>query len=759
MKAGDLLPTYLDSELKSQNINKEDVLYAVPSDLDNYGYFSENWLILTKEKLVILSGTSFERKKTGKKRTDTDINFTLKGVIEYLVSDVKKIIINDMVSGGVLIASINETEQMLCRFTASRQKDFGTLAKIHGKLVNGEEINYEEIMHEQSKNVCPKCGRYYPDSARKVCPNCMDKRSVFIRILSFMGNYKWKVVLLLAFMLTSAAANIFRPYLSGNILFDEVLAQGGKYYGKIGPVVLMIAGAQLMFLLFSIIQGRINAFVSTNIIYDIKVKVFKAMQELSMSFFNSKETGGLLTRVNNDAMRLTHFFHDGMPYVVVNTFVLIGTLAVMLSMNAKLTLLILLPVPIVMYISKTIFPRLNTLHTKRHRAIRYLNALTNDTLTGFRVVKAFGKEKNEIKRFGNANEYFTNSVVNISTFASTAFPIMHLLVSTGTLIIWGFGGYQVIKGNMTFGSLIAFNMYLGMLYQPIQFMSDIVNWWSDTMTAGQRIFEICDAIPDIYEIENPKPLKAVLGHIQLKNITFSYQPNKPVIHNINIDIQPGETIGLVGKSGAGKSTLANLITRLYDVEEGEIIIDGINIKDYSLEDLHTKVGMVMQDTFLFAGTVAENISYGQPDAKIANIIKASIAAGAHDFIMKLPDKYDTLIGKDGQDLSGGERQRLSIARTILHNPDVLILDEATASVDTETEIKIQNALDMLIENKTTIVIAHRLSTLRSANRILVLDNGKIIESGSHNELLDLKGEFYSMMESQRKALEIGGVIT
>lgn len=278
------------------------------------------------------------------------------------------------------------------------------------------------------------------------------------------------------------------------------------------------------------------------------------------------------------------------------------------------------------------------------------------------------------------------------------------------------------------------------------------------MTAGQRIFEIIDAVPDIYEIQNAYPMDKAKGHIELKNVSFSYEPNKPVIHNISLEIRPGETIGIVGKSGAGKSTLANLITRLYDVDEGQILIDGINIKEYKLDDLHSKIGMVMQDTFLFSGTIAENISYGRPDAHPEDIIQASIAAGAHDFIMKLPDKYDTLIGKEGQDLSGGERQRVSIARTILHNPDVLILDEATASVDTETEIKIQSALDRLIKNKTTLVIAHRLSTLRSADRILVIDNGRIVEIGTHDELIEKKGEFYNIMETQKKALEIGGVI-
>ncbi|MGI6563064.1 MAG: ABC transporter ATP-binding protein [Clostridia bacterium] len=758
MKAGDLLPKYLDNELKALELDREDVLFAAPSDLDYSGLFSENWLIITKEKLYILQGTSFSRKKKGKS-AEEESTFNLKEVKEYPIGDIKSILINDMVSGGVLIAEMEDgTDVYLCRFTATRQKDFGILARIHSKLKNNEEIRLHEIMQEQTKNVCPKCGRYYPDPGRKVCPHCIDKRSIFIRILSYMKNYKLRAALLIVFMLLSATANIFRPYVNGNILFDEALAADGRYYGKIGQVILLIAAAQLIFLIFSIIQGRINAFLATNVVYDIKVNVFRAMQELSMRFFSSKETGSLLTRVNNDSSRLTYFFHDGMPYVVVNAFVMVGTLAVLFSMNVKLTFLILLPVPLVLYISKVIFPTLNTLHTKRYRTVRYLNALVNDTLTGFRVVKAFGKEKNEIDRFVRANGRFTDSVINISTYASTAFPLMHLLISTGSLIVWGYGGYQVIQGNLSFGSLVAFNMYLGMLYQPIQYMSDLVNWWSDTMTAGQRIFEIIDAVPDIYEIQNAYPMDKAKGHIELKNVSFSYEPNKPVIHNISLEIRPGETIGIVGKSGAGKSTLANLITRLYDVDEGQILIDGINIKEYKLDDLHSKIGMVMQDTFLFSGTIAENISYGRPDAHPEDIIQASIAAGAHDFIMKLPDKYDTLIGKEGQDLSGGERQRVSIARTILHNPDVLILDEATASVDTETEIKIQSALDRLIKNKTTLVIAHRLSTLRSADRILVIDNGRIVEIGTHDELIEKKGEFYNIMETQKKALEIGGVI-
>jgi len=464
-----------------------------------------------------------------------------------------------------------------------------------------------------------------------------------------------------------------------------------------------------------------------------------------------------MTRVNEDANNVQWFFHDGLPYIIVNAINIIGVAVFMFTINPQLTAIVLLPAPFVYLFFKTYLPKFYSMFGKYHRKNAKMNSRMNDSFAGLRVVKAFGKEKIETTAFAEASFGFSKVGQNIGTTASTVFPIVGLIMWLGSLTIYIFGGLQIIKGNMLFGDITTMVGYAGMIYGPLQWFANLMQTWAGAMNSANRIFEIIDAVPTVREISEPVIIENYEGHIVLKDVSFSYEPNKPVLNSVSLDVKPGEVIGIVGHSGAGKSTLINLITRLYDVEEGSISIDGHNVRDLSLNDLKNNIGIVLQDTFLFIGSVGENVAYGKPEASMGEIIAAAKAAYAHDFIMKLPDGYDTMIGAGGHGLSGGERQRLAIARAILKNPKILILDEATSSVDTQTESQIQQALSKLSKGKTTFNIAHRLSTLRDADRLIVLENGKIVEAGTHDELNNLKGVYYKLYQIQKEALKIKGI--
>lgn len=387
-----------------------------------------------------------------------------------------------------------------------------------------------------------------------------------------------------------------------------------------------------------------------------------------------------------------------------------------------------------------------------------MNSRLNDNLTGARVVKAFGQQGSEIERFENSNQRVRNAELSLVSFDNKFYAIYVTFERLASLVAWGFCSYFVLQNDMELGTLVTFTSYVYQLNGPLDFMSFAFRWFTDTMNSQQRMFEIIDAIPEVTERPDAIHLDDIKGDIELRNVTFGYEPNKPILKNINLKIEGGSMLGIVGRSGAGKSTLVNLISRLYDPQEGEIYLDGINIKDIAFADLRRNVAMVSQETYIFMGTVAENIAYANPKATREDIINAAVLASAHDFICKMPDGYDTVIGSAGRNLSGGERQRISIARAILANPKILILDEATASVDTETEKAIQASINMLIKGRTTISIAHRLSTLRDANRLVVIDDGEITEEGTHAELMEKKGTYYKLRQLQTKALALRGIV-
>ena len=578
-----------------------------------------------------------------------------------------------------------------------------------------------------------------------------------MRVLGYLRPYRRLVALIAVTMLASTALKTFTPLLSGRVLFDDVLAPAGRFHGRVLEVVLLIGavhgaavGAQMIF-------QRLNARVSVHMVYDLKSQIFSALQRLSLGFFARKQTGGLMVRVNHDSMNLNMFFIDGLPYFVVNLVQILAMVAVMVALQPGLALLLLLPAPAVVLIVSRLFPKLWRLFGRQYRSLAVLNGIVDDSLTGVRVVKAFGQEQQEIDRFTPANDEVRGAELRTQRTLAALFPSVAFLTHVGALLLWAAGGWQVIGGSLTLGVLITLVTYAALLFEPLRFMTMLLEFWSMAMNSAHRIFEVVDAVPEVAERAEPVALPHMHGAVELRGVTFAYEPNKPVLHDIDLSVAAGEVLGLVGHTGAGKSTLINLITRLYDTDTGQVLIDGIDVRDLRIADLRRQVGIILQDPYLFDGTVAENLAYGRPHATHAQIVAAAKGAFAHDFITRLPNGYDTRIGTRGHGLSGGERQRLSIARAVLIDPRILILDEATSSVDSETEEMIQLALERLIRDRTTIAIAHRLSTLRMAHRLVVLEKGRLVEQGTHDELEAAGGIYATLVRKQREALQVIGI--
>lgn len=735
----DKIPDYTENYIKEKGIH--DFIAIACSDMTSAEGYGNTWLVADNESICIFEG--YEQNGEW-----IELTFA-----KYFYSEIERFYIDTFISTGILIGVSDEKDFSLVSFSNACARKIGSFANILNKLKNGEDINPDEYSFEEFEEFCPKCGSRYMDRERKICPKCIKRGALFRRVMTYGLKYKWLIMLTFIGIVAAALIALVRPQLTNKFLFDEVLNKSSAHYGKIVPLMISIALLEVVSFGISVFNGRLGAKISAKIIFDIKLELFSAMQNLSLSFYNSKHTGNLMTRVNNDAEDIQYFLNDGMPHFIMNVFNLLGILFIMISYNPLLAAIVFIPVPFIVLIIKKSVPKFRKYKWNSWSKRSRINSLINDSLTGMRVVKAFGKEDREIKRFNTANNQLYDAAVMEGKAAAKTFPMLSYLMTIGSLFVWGIGGWQVIQGDITFGILSTFVSYVGMVYGPLDFMVRIFDWYTNCMNSAQRIFEIIDKKSDITESENPISMPDMEGQVSIKNVTFEYEPNKPVLHNINLEVKAGEMIGLVGHSGAGKSTITNLITRLYDVNDGGIYIDGVNIKDIKIDDLRSQIGMVLQETYLFSGTIADNIAYARPDASREEIIAAAKLANAHDFIMKMNDGYDTFIGKHKNNLSGGEKQRISIARAILVNPRILILDEATASVDTETERLIQEALERLVEGRTTFAIAHRLSTLRNADRLVVVDHGTIAECGTHEELELQKGIYYDMLNIQKEALK------
>lgn len=517
-------------------------------------------------------------------------------------------------------------------------------------------------------------------------------------------------------------------------------------------VVLVILLFAVLSLVISIITNRANALMSNRVTKNMKDDIFKAMSALSLSYFNKNPTGRLITRVNYDAIKIRNFYIGGVPYLIVNLMNFVGLTIFLFSINVKLTLIVFIPIPIIICLFRLMLPKLWRSYSRQWRRSSSLNSMLGDVLNGERVVKAFAKESDETHRFAKYTDRLSEANLKTNLIIIFLFPVVSLLIGMTSQAIWGFGGVNVMGGKMTYGQLATYIGYLWMIFGPLDFFSTFTNLITDTINSAQRMFEILDMIPEIADSKNPKKPDKLSGEIKFDRVCFHYSPNRPILNNISFEIHKGDHVGLVGHTGSGKSTVANLITRMYDVISGSVTIDGINVKDISLDVLRKNVAIVSQEVFIFGGTIADNIRYAKPDATIDDVINAAKAANAHDFIMRLPEGYETMVGIGNRSLSGGERQRISIARALLLSPSILILDEATAAMDNETEKQISDAIDRLIEGKTTISIAHRLSTLKNCNYIMAIEHGELAEIGTVEELLEKKGVYYNLYTLQNEQM-------
>ncbi|MCR5119308.1 MAG: DUF1854 domain-containing protein [Lachnospiraceae bacterium] len=739
------LSKYILGELAEHNINEGDVQCTSPVDLNFDCEYISGFVFLTEKYLGVYTGKlpedhvwyfrGVKKDEAPKEVTagDTDIRL-------YAVDKTEELRLERYIGSNLLCAEYGGEKVEIAALTNTDAEAMFSFIRKFKNLKKGIGAIEETLQNEEEEEE--------EETLVKA-----SKRTIFGRTLKYFFRYKASIALLIFCYILSAVISIAWPYLSGKVLYDSVLARNEDFLNKYGLggqftlalilLVVMMFGCRLISHLTSAVQMAVMAKVATSTVRDIKSDIFSAMSRLSLKFFTDKQTGGLMTRVISDAERVTEFFIDGLPSVFIQGLTIIVTFIVMYRLNWQMALIACILLPLLVYMTVKLRPGLWTLSGKRHRAEKAVTSKANDNLTGARVVKAFGQQAAEIDKFEKPNRKLRDTEVNIVKLRNQFSILYNLVQEVSSIWIWIIGVFFVLKTEqMELGVLLTFVGYVAQLNGPMNFFSRVFRMWSDSINSAQRLFEIIDSVPDVKESDKPVHMAAPRGEIELDNVTFGYSVTKPVLKNINLKVREGELLGIVGRSGAGKSTLVNVISRLYDVQEGSIKIDGVNVRDLALSDLRRNVAMVSQDTYIFMGSVAMNIAYGRADAKRSEIIRAAKMASAHEFISKMPDGYDTVIGASGKDLSGGEKQRVSIARAILADPKILILDEATASVDTETEKAIQNSLKLLVKGRTTLSIAHRLSTLRDADRLIVIEKGRIAEEGTAEELDKIEDGIY-----------------
>lgn len=724
-------PPVVRTRLDAITSEHEPVLIQVAADMDGPGRYARSWLVVTAEQLIIL-----ETEATG-------------STVQVPLRTVTAVRAEALVGGGRLDVEHRGSTWAQLYYSNTLAPKFAEIAAAINQLVRGESLSLPTRLEATR---CARCGRILPEKDG-VCPACIRRWETLRRLLGYIAPYRWRALVLVLLTSAGSLVSLVPPYVVKHIV-DDVLAPvrpetqtGG--FRLLALLVGVLLGVNLTMWVIEVVRRWLNTWVGFRAVEDIRKALFSSLQFLPLRYADKRKVGSLISRMTNDSDLVEIYMLFDLPFVFSNILMIAGIVVLLLHMNARLALLVLLPVPPIIIASSLIWNRLQLYWRRWSTRWSRLSSHLNESITGIRVIKAFAQEQREGRRFEVHNRDLQDVSVSAERSWLVFFMVTNFFVSFGTFFVWYFGGRQLLRQELELGALMAFNFYLMMLYRPLKWFGDFYSFMVRAFAGAERIFEIIDAPSEPYDRTGTEPVAVIAGRVTFQSVSFGYDPGKIILHDVDLDVRPGEMIGLVGCSGAGKSTLINLICRFYDVSRGSLSIDGVDIRDLRLETLRSQIGLVSQQSFLFNDTITENIRYGSPDAGFQDVLRAARAANAHEFIVRKADGYDMIVGEGGNKLSGGEKQRLAIARAILHDPRILILDEATSSLDTPTERKIQEAIRRLVAGRTTFAIAHRLSTLRSADRLVVLDNGRIAEIGSHADLLARQGFFYNLVRTQQ----------
>jgi ATP-binding cassette, subfamily B, bacterial len=711
------------------------VLYAF-ADLDDRLSLTQAWVVLTRSRAIVTAG-------------DGTLDVIRRG-------DITAVHENRGLSATTLalIGAPGRPPLLSARYTNRQRRAFENLRFVIEEQLEGRDVPAGDADRDYADAVA----RPIRDTQALVAGR---SGRVLFRLLGYLRPYRRELTIGMSAAALITAVSIVPPWIAGRLI-DGVIrpAQEGSLDPRNASTIAWIAVAALALVhairqTAALVRSRLMTIVGECVVRDLRTELYAHMQRLSLSFFARKKTGGLITRVSSDTDRIWEFLAFGIVDASLSIVMILGLGVVLLGLDWRLGLVMVVPVPVFCWRIHRHGEAIGPLFLRTWRKWSRVTDVLSDTIPGARVVKAFNQESREVRRFADHNEDVTGEANRVHRMWNTFWPMLMLAVHATTVVVWAMAVPRLLGNgaSLTTGTFVSFLLYATMFIAPIEVIGQMARTMHRATSSAHRVFEVLDTEPEVREPARPVRLDPVEGRVTFDNVVFAYDGVRQVVRGVSFDVQRGELIGLVGPSGGGKSTLVNLIARFYDVTGGEVRIDGVDVRSLDTGHLRRQIGIVLQDPYLFHATVIENISYGRPGALPGEVVAAAISANAHDFICRLPFGYETVVGERGQTLSGGERQRISIARAILNDPRILILDEATSAVDTETEREIQEALDRLITGRTVFAIAHRLSTLRKASRLFVIADGRLVESGTHEELMRMRGGRYRRLQEMQLNFE------